>query len=65
MADRVHPAVHGVQPVALQAVLDRPASEFEPGELGPRHDAVLAGCKCGDRRVDRAKRRLTPYVGVN
>jgi hypothetical protein len=63
VADRVDPAVHGVEPAALQPVTDRPATEPEVDELSPGDDAVLALGDRGDRDVHAANPTFGPFKG--
>lgn len=56
MADRVDAPVHGMQPTALQPVLDRPRPDSQFEELRPRHDAVLLGGESSDAQIPLAAR---------
>ena len=63
VADRVDPAVHGVEPAALQPVTDRPATEPEVDELSAGDDAVLGLGERGDRAVHAANATFGPFKG--
>jgi hypothetical protein len=51
MADRIHAAVQGVQPAALEPVADGAAAEPELDQLAPGNDTVLALGDIGDQLV--------------
>jgi hypothetical protein len=61
MSDRVDAAVDAVQATRTHAVLRRARAQAGAGELGERHDAVLARGQPGDQRV-RCAGSTTPGV---
>jgi hypothetical protein len=59
VAHRVDAAVHRVQSVALDPMIDGVRAEPARGQLTPRDDAVLALREGRDRLVDRTRVTLT------
>ena len=51
MPERVHPAVKGAEPAAMDAARDRGVAEAEGRKLTSRHNAVLRVSERADRDV--------------
>jgi len=63
MPDRIHAAVHDMQPTRVNAVIDLGEREAERQKLSAGDSAVLASGEVGQRPIKWAG--LTLYIPVN
>jgi len=64
VSDRVHASVYGVQPTALEPVIDRPTTKPESAQLRTSDDAVLAFRETRQRPVPIDRGNLFIHVLV-
>ena len=61
-SDRIDPAMNGIQPFAIQPMLDGAAAQPEPAQLRMRHDAMVRVGELTKEGVHRARSHFDSYV---